>query len=1020
MTSRERILSLLKARSASLELKLKQLLSYVQEDRLMLHKSSSSDRQMVAGSHVLGEHVSCMAARENVNRSICFTNALNPQREVASCTRMFQQLRRGKEICPKLTVFQRGQKRVAEEGLLPITQIDTALDAIHDVYHVDSCELIKRNTSAIRIQQTMRGFLLRRRRAGYGTAIQNIRKHVADETLAVVTTGILRCREIGSGISRMLRRRRRKVLFKYWHAICNISHGGVSILNIQRQPRVGSISSLNSIEKKHSATKTWENVGLDMPDMPAVLHTPTNCPTTHTNSRDIIKPYNLNRSFILVADAALSTAQTAFSSIQGLASVITHLSIRTRAIVTRAQAFEDFLQRTVVRTWRHWTRVRVEGRLALVLAEPFESCLPHSSAGSEFYTYCLLRKKTCSGLKARFTAPHDMQAAARIAHCSRLRRYCGAWRLRSSVLKEVGLRQRRKLTQLSRTHLRAWHAHAIRLQSARSVALDRWRSHLLARLSGPLHAWYLWAHARIIQRKDTERVVSGFARLKRRHVAAVTLRAWRHAAELNRLEARYTRRQLMGALAEQKGHVRRLERLADDHDLARAELDNAADLAHERSAKLARSALVRDDDCRFLESRLENAENDVASAQRVLLSIESERSALARHILRIQPVVGFTNQGLSKLARDRDARLGAGVTSSLPSVSGDFMPSRTPPDVDGTQLEDLPNRDTLIHSSGFLLATTIADTNAHEDVSSTNKSISHIQATPRDGDSHEDIIELPVGMTLIRHPNETGGLMLCRQSASVDIAKQPANYVDGGTDVTKHAFAIRLDWVLAAVNHNPPLVEFCPLTHVAGAPLFKDTVIKGAEYSKKQGCDPLDIDTDGEERATELYPAEVSEVNRSFTPMLAVSLGVVEKAALGLLKALREMYGIFEFLRDGDTTALPQHLLASWNAVCTNKFIHPNSRQWKHLTLKAPPSGYVLRWSDVWEHIGAGLLRGRPNETKSDQMVRHIVGAQDRVKLTYITLYSGATRHLRPNTYASHASAGDIETGNIKLWDSTA
>ena len=182
---------------------------------------------------------------------------------------------------------------------------------------------------------------------------------------------------------------------------------------------------------------------------------------------------------------------------------------------------------------------------------------------------------------------HCLQAAARIARCSRLRRYCGAWRSRSALLKEVHLRRRRKLSQFVRAQLKAWHTYAIKLQAARYVAVGRWRSHLLARLSRPLSAWYLWAHARIVQRKDTERVVSAFTRLKRRHVAAVTLRAWRHAAELNRLEARYTRRQLMGALAEQKGHVRRLERLTEDLDMTRAELDNAADLAHERSAKLA-------------------------------------------------------------------------------------------------------------------------------------------------------------------------------------------------------------------------------------------------------------------------------------------------------------------------------------------------------------------------------------------------------------------------------------------------
>ena len=77
-----------------------------------------------------------------------------------------------------------------------------------------------------------------------------------------------------------------------------------------------------------------------------------------------------------------------------------------------------------------------------------------------------------------------------------------------------------------------------------------------------------------------------FARLKCRHSAATALRAWRHAAQFNHFEARYTRRELIAALSEQKGHIRRLEKCVDDHYIVRGELEHVVKDAHERAARL--------------------------------------------------------------------------------------------------------------------------------------------------------------------------------------------------------------------------------------------------------------------------------------------------------------------------------------------------------------------------------------------------------------------------------------------------
>ena len=150
---------------------------------------------------------------------------------------------------------------------------------------------------------------------------------------------------------------------------------------------------------------------------------------------------------------------------------------------------------------------------------------------------------------------------------------------------------------------------------------------------------------------------------------------------------------------------------------------------------------------------------------------------------------------------------------------------------------------------------------------------------------------------------------------------------------------------------------------------------------------------------------------------------VVENAALGLLSCVRNMYGLFEFLRDGDRTALPEKLLSTWNATALESrkgLLHNQDRRWKHLTQKARAPGVNFKWRDMYQHIGAHLLRGRPCETKPDRMAQRIVESINRANLTYITLYSGATRHLRPNTYAFQAQDDDFTTvDKIKLWDSS-
>ena len=125
---------------------------------------------------------------------------------------------------------------------------------------------------------------------------------------------------------------------------------------------------------------------------------------------------------------------------------------------------------------------------------------------------------------------------------------------------------------------------------------------------------------------------------------------------------RYTRRELIAALSEQKGHIRRLEKCVDDHYIVRGELEHVVKDAHERAARLARLLPDRDAKCKQLEENLQTVEVRVASAQRYVSAVEVVRSALTQSILQMQPGVGFIDRDLATFAHDHGIRLEVEMT----------------------------------------------------------------------------------------------------------------------------------------------------------------------------------------------------------------------------------------------------------------------------------------------------------------------------------------------------------------------
>jgi len=79
-------------------------------------------------------------------------------------------------------------------------------------------------------------------------------------------------------------------------------------------------------------------------------------------------------------------------------------------------------------------------------------------------------------------------------------------------------------------------------------------------LSVPFKAWISLVSKAILERADAARITENFKLLKRRQLLYRILKTWRHQTVFGHLEGLYSRTELMRSLAEQKLHVKALER----------------------------------------------------------------------------------------------------------------------------------------------------------------------------------------------------------------------------------------------------------------------------------------------------------------------------------------------------------------------------------------------------------------------------------------------------------------------------
>ena len=909
LVGRDRLLGRLKDKSSSLELKLRFIRSCIKDENLELrdcfklshytdplpHDLSNPRIRTINSSHML--HISQI----DVNgEKIVYAKAQGKARSCQGDHGISINKFEVRSIpCPR-------ECEVGIHGDQSTEHVSSALCRINDVYYVGACGLEECNYSASQISFVARGVQMKGRYARLKNATQLITAMGVENILGAATRRLVHFTQTDAKVLQIQCRRQHRTLRKCWSVI-SVPGGQSQAAKIQRQSSAddfGGHLKTSFAQCDHGSFSS----SLDCASITSRGNKNANC-------------------LVGTVDRSVQVAHLAFRSTKLFVLRCSQLSRDLISASVSNQATEGAHLRIFLRAWRHCTHVTLEGRKTLV-----SSLIDNASQYQKFQ----ITRHSNSGFCARFITPLDVEAVARIAYHAKTRRYCNAWRSRSSLLKEVTLKGRRRMTCHSRAHFRAWYVHTRQLQMARSLAHSKWCKYKSTRLSRPFRAWYLWVNARVLRQRSCDRIYFSFTRLRQRHVAAITLQAWKHNAELNRLEAKYTRRQLMSALAEQKAHVHMLERLADDHDLIHSELHSAAEVSHNRAAKLTRSVIICDDDCTNLESRLESVENNVALAGHLLSSVQTFRSALTQHILMMQPAVGFAEQDLSGLASERDARLCADGSSKLVKSFGGLVPR----------------------------------------------------------DSSE----------VCENHHKRG----CEGGSKVP------GFGYGGGDTTKRAFATRLSWLLNIVKCHPALVNFHPVTHVEAALLLKN-LISASDNQAQKDCSHSRLDLNTCSRKKE-------PTQENFTALASVSLPSLENRTEELLNCLEEMYAVFEFLRDGNTSALPERLRALWSAsICRGNWSSTRmsncriARPWGSTASKVPLIGGALKWSNIIELVTMSSPRGLSCQKHIDQLVRYIFDQQCYNNLATI-LYSGAKIRFRAKN-ASRSNYMQMPY-QIRLWDS--
>jgi len=186
-----------------------------------------------------------------------------------------------------------------------------------------------------------------------------------------------------------------------------------------------------------------------------------------------------------------------------------------------------------------------------------------------------------------------------------------------------------------------------------SYALSRWIKYNTDILKLVFVPWQKWAHSRILHKKMQKILLDSYHRCQNRRCAYRLFKKWRHQAKYGRINAFYSRNEMMESLLAQKDHCWKMEiELNSCIDKVR-ELSESIDINEGQIKQLQDNLRAKNIELNQQKLSLHNSEQEIARLQSTVDCVCKIQPTLTKHILEMQPKFGFQDNNLEQFARLR-------------------------------------------------------------------------------------------------------------------------------------------------------------------------------------------------------------------------------------------------------------------------------------------------------------------------------------------------------------------------------
>ena len=225
----------------------------------------------------------------------------------------------------------------------------------------------------------------------------------------------------------------------------------------------------------------------------------------------------------------------------------------------------------------------------------------------------------------------------------------------------------RKWTVFVRTYFLEWLRVSRRNRNLLQRALKTWNHYGYQMKKEIFEAWHQYLLWKIQNRNIQCRLVTSYTRCKSRKTLWNIFRKWRHQAVYGRVNAFYSRSQLMMTLVEQTKHCRNMEYKMNqcmDHVSLMAEcLQKNKTLVEHMNEEM----LKKDKDIKAFQLSIHSAEQELLRLNSIIDTFNIVHPELMKHIMTMQSKFGFKDRKLNTFIEMRrmKQRSDTGVTNIL-------------------------------------------------------------------------------------------------------------------------------------------------------------------------------------------------------------------------------------------------------------------------------------------------------------------------------------------------------------------